>query len=63
LTASVADGARLLLQGLEPGHIAEERRTSQHTVRNQIASVYAKSGARNRSDLVRLIVRVLPPVS
>ena len=63
LTASEADVARLLLQGLEPAQIAEERRTSQHTVRNQIASVYAKSGARNRSDLVRLIVRVLPPVS
>ena len=62
LTSAESDVTQLLLQGLGAADIADTRNTTQNTAKNQIASVYAKAGVKNRSALVRLILRVLPPI-
>lgn len=62
LSTSEADVCRLILSGHVPAEVSEMRGTSQNTTKAQIAAIYQKTGARHRSDLVRLIVRVLPPI-
>lgn len=62
LSLAEADVCRLILGGSVPAEVAEIRGTSQNTTKAQIAAIYQKTGARHRSDLVGLIVRVLPPV-
>ena len=36
--------------------IADTRKISRHTVRNQLKSVFTKTGARSQADLVRLVL-------
>jgi DNA-binding CsgD family transcriptional regulator len=62
LTAAEADVCRLILQGFNVDEIAEQRSTSPATAKNQVASVLAKTDVRRRAELIRLVVRVLPPV-
>lgn len=62
LTPSETEVASQLLQGRSIQEIAQTRGTRYTTTKNQLASIFAKTGTGNRSQLVHLIVRVLPPV-
>jgi DNA-binding CsgD family transcriptional regulator len=48
---------RLLAGGKTSKQIATELVTSVHTVNNQIASIYAKIGARGKADAVAFAIR------
>ena len=50
--------AELLLNGLTYAEIAGARSVSAETVRSQVGSLFAKTGAKSRGELVR---RVLMP--
>ena len=50
-----------LCDGCEPSHIARAQGTSLHTVRTQISSVRAKTGASTIRELIRQ-VSMLPPL-
>lgn len=52
----------LLIRGYQGPEIAEIRGTSVSTARNQIAAVYLKTTTRRRGDLIRLVVKTLPPI-
>ena len=52
----------LLLDGRSVVEIAEQRGTAQVTVKNQVTRLLAKSGARSRIELIRKIIRTLPPL-
>ena len=58
--SSVCD---LIFQGLSIDAIASERNRSPVTIKNQIAAILHKTGAPSRVDLIRLALRVMPPVS
>ncbi len=62
LTAAEADVCRLILQGVPINDIAEMRNTSPVTTKNQIASILNKTGVGRRAELIRLVIRILPPV-
>ena len=62
LTPAEADVLRLLVDGFTTGGIAEARNTTVETSRGQLKSVLAKTRTRARTDLVRLALRVNPPV-
>ncbi len=62
LTPAETDVCRLVLQGFSVTDIAESRNTSPVTAKNQIASVLSKTGVSRRAELIRLVVRILPPV-
>lgn len=62
LTPAEAAVCGLILQGTETAQIAEMRNTSPVTVKNQIATILSKTGVRRRAELIRLVIRVLPPV-
>lgn len=51
----------LLLRGCTPQQIAQELGVKVTTVRSQLSSVFAKTGATRQQDLIRLLGRV-PPV-
>ncbi|MEO0625335.1 MAG: helix-turn-helix transcriptional regulator, partial [Pseudomonadota bacterium] len=63
LTAAESAVCTLLLAGCTIPEVAERRGTSPVTVKNQAGAIMAKAGVGRRSDLVRLILRVLPPVT
>jgi len=62
LTPAEAEVCGLILQGLSIGDIAESRDTSPVTTKNQVASILSKTGVARRAELIRLVIRVLPPV-
>ena len=62
LTKAETDVCAFLAQGDSTAVIAERRSTSVHTARGQVRSVLAKTGCQNRTQLLRLIVKSLPPV-
>jgi DNA-binding CsgD family transcriptional regulator len=62
LTRAETAVAQGLLDGTSLRDIADQRGTTEMTVKTQVKSVYAKTGARRRSDLVRLAVSVDPPI-
>lgn len=45
-----------LVNGLSPNAIAENFGLSKHTVRNQLKSVYAKTGTHRQAELVKLLI-------
>jgi DNA-binding CsgD family transcriptional regulator len=51
LTPAERDVALLLLKGLSHKEVAEIRKTTEATVRQQAQAIYRKSGLTNRSDL------------
>ncbi|HQU68319.1 MAG TPA: hypothetical protein PLI43_08975 [Albidovulum sp.] len=55
LSLSEADIALALHDGLSLAEIADTRRVSIHTVRNQVKSALSKTGSRRQADLVRLV--------
>ena len=51
-----------LFDGFSPADIARRSKLSIATVRSQIASVREKTGARNQTDLIRLLAAAQSPV-
>lgn len=62
LTPAEADVCGLIVQGMSVNEIAEARTTSPVTAKNQIAAILGKTGVSRRAELIRLVIRVLPPV-
>jgi DNA-binding CsgD family transcriptional regulator len=63
LTSAETEVCGLLLEGATSAEIAERRATSPVTTKNQISSILAKTGVNRRAELIRLLMRVMPPVS
>jgi len=62
LTSAETQVCDLLIRGYQAPEIAEIRSTSLSTARNQIAAVYLKTSTGRRGDLIRLVIRTLPPI-
>ena len=62
LTTAEVEVLRLFFEGHSTEEIAEMRDTTPVTTKNQMAAVLAKTGVKRRSELIRLVVRVLPPI-
>lgn len=56
LTRMETEISELLCRGLTPREIARELRFSPHTARAHLRAVFAKTGARRQSDLVRMML-------
>lgn len=56
LTPAEARVARIMVNGGSTHEIAEHNHTSVHTVRNQIKSVFAKTGATRQAELTILLL-------
>jgi DNA-binding CsgD family transcriptional regulator len=56
LTCAEAALASEIAGGMTLIEIANSRNISRHTVRNQLKSIFAKTGARCQADLVRLVL-------
>jgi DNA-binding CsgD family transcriptional regulator len=54
--------ALLLSDGLEPAKIADMLGVSRNTVRSQIKSIFAKTGAKRQAELIRLLLTHSEPV-
>ncbi|WP_422049022.1 helix-turn-helix transcriptional regulator [Shimia sp.] len=63
LTQAETDVCRWIAEGASVAEIAEKRNTSPTTAKNQVAAVLSKAGVSSRIELIRLILRVLPPVA
>ncbi|MEM9552575.1 MAG: LuxR C-terminal-related transcriptional regulator, partial [Pseudomonadota bacterium] len=61
LTPAEAEVCQLIVEGCQVDEIGERRNTSSVTAKNQINAVLAKTGVSKRTDLIRLVIRVLPP--
>jgi len=62
LTKAEVEVCKLLLNGYQAGEIAAKRGTRLTTSKNQIASIYHKTGVGRRGELIRLIVKAVPPL-
>lgn len=62
LSVTEAVVCELVANGWTNCDIADDRNVSPCTVKSQIASVFSKTCVRNRSELVRLILKSSPPV-
>lgn len=62
LTAAESEVCAHMVRGLTGPAIAELRSTKLETVKSQMAAVLAKTGVARRSELIRLVVRTLPPI-
>jgi putative tricarboxylic transport membrane protein len=63
LTAAEKEVASLILKGLRHKEIADLRKTSERTVRQQAQAIYRKAGLKGRTDLAAYFLEdVLPPV-
>ncbi|MCA0272582.1 MAG: helix-turn-helix transcriptional regulator [Proteobacteria bacterium] len=58
LTEAEAAVALAMCEGLSLTEIADARRVSIHTIRNQVKSALSKTGSRRQVDLVRLVERL-----
>jgi DNA-binding CsgD family transcriptional regulator/PAS domain-containing protein len=56
LTSAESALAAEIARGMSLAEIAEARNISRHTARNQLKSIFAKTGARSQADLVRLVL-------
>ena len=56
LTPAEARVASLLAEGITLGKIAEELHLSRHTVRNELKTVFQKTGVNRQSELIRLLL-------
>ena len=59
LTASEADVAMRLFDGASRSDIAAMRQVTEETLRGQIKSIHAKTGARNEADLMRILGAIM----
>jgi DNA-binding CsgD family transcriptional regulator len=61
-TSSETQIVKALINGLSVNEIAEERKTKTNTVREQLKSVFSKSGSKNQLDLFRKATLANPPI-
>lgn len=59
LTSSEADVAMRLYDGASRPEIASVRQVTDETIRGQIKKIFAKTGARNEADLMRLLGAIM----
>ncbi len=57
LTRSEKEVAKLLLQGLSSKEMAQERNTSDRTIRNQCQVIYQKSNLKGKSELMAFFLK------
>ena len=62
LTSAESEVLGYLIGGSSLEDIADKRNTSPITTRNQVAAILEKTGTRRRADLIRLLIRVMPPI-
>jgi len=62
LTAVEQQVCSFVVQGLSRTEIAERREVSPQTVKTQISSIYTKLQVRTRTELIRLALKIHPPV-
>lgn len=62
LTKAETEVCDLLIRGFQTGEISDIRGTVFSTAKNQIAGIYLKTGTRRRGDLIRLVIKTLPPI-
>ncbi|MEL6763834.1 MAG: helix-turn-helix transcriptional regulator [Cyanobacteria bacterium J06607_6] len=62
LTEAEAAVCKLMLLGLTTDAIADQREVSPLTVKNQISAILNKTGVSRRSDFIRLVLKLVPPV-
>ena len=62
LTPAEFEVCAFIIQGLGGTEIAKRRDTTPETVKTQIRAIMAKTGARGRGELIRLVLRTVPPV-
>lgn len=62
LTAAESDVCELMVKGFTAGAIAEMRGTSPETAKSQGRAVLQKTGTSSRLELIRLVLRLLPPI-
>lgn len=62
LTPAESQICKLLVTGQSSRKIAELRDVSPNTVKTQIASILSKTGEINRAGVIRLALRITPPV-
>jgi len=62
LTKAETEVCDLLIRGFQTGEISDIRGTVFSTAKNQIAAIYLKTGNRRRGDLIRLVIKTLPPI-
>jgi DNA-binding CsgD family transcriptional regulator len=60
LTPAEANQAVLLAEGKSLKEVAEAQQISLHTVRHHLNRIFAKTGTRRQSDLVRLLLNCAP---
>jgi len=63
LTQAETDVCRWITNGASIAEIAEQRGTSPVTAKNQVSTVLSKAGVGSRIELIRLILRIFPPVA
>lgn len=63
LTKAETDVCRWIADGASIAEIADRRGTTPTTTKNQVSMVLSKAGVGSRIELIRLILRVLPPVA
>lgn len=62
LTGAESEVCKMLAEGFETNDIADTRNTTRETVRNSVKQILQKTGTSNRSQLVRLALRVNLPI-
>jgi DNA-binding CsgD family transcriptional regulator len=62
LTPAEAEVCAHIIKGFSTTDIAEMRNTTPVTAKNQASAVLAKLGVNRRLDLIRLVIRLLPPI-
>lgn len=63
LTEAEADVCDMMVNGLTGGDIADRRGTSPETVKSQMANVLQKAGVKRRFELIRMVLKTIPPVA
>lgn len=63
LTKAETEVCGWIAHGATIAEIADRRGTSPVTAKNQVSMVLSKAGVGTRTELIRLILRVLPPVA
>lgn len=56
LTPAEARIASMLAKGISPREISEELELSRHTVRNQLKSVFLKTGTSRQGELISMLL-------